>query len=149
MEKVHRISDRRKYIEKRNEVKRVVREAKRKSWEEFGNMVESKARENNTRDFWKTVKAIRGKFGKRIRTIKEGGNLISNKEAVLQVWRKHYEDKFRKTEAEQIEGITFGPHKEVSNPETEGDIEEAEVIRSIDRMKTGKAAGPDGMAPTE
>ena len=61
-----------------------MKEAKLKSWEDFGNMIEDEAKEKNTKDLWKTVRSLRGKYGKQRRVIKEGNKFVSEKNAILE-----------------------------------------------------------------
>ena len=86
----------RHYLKRRNQAKRTVKEAKRKSWEGFGNVVENNARGKNTRNFWKIIKTIGGKYGKQIQNIKDDNNSISENMAVLEVWKIYFEKSFTK-----------------------------------------------------
>ena len=64
----------------------MVKEAKAKSWEDFGNDIENKAKENNTRQFRKTIKALGGKkYRKKVRSIKQGNKLITVKKSLLRI----------------------------------------------------------------
>lgn len=144
--RTQRVEDRAEYVRLRNEAKAAVKASKTKSWEEFGNTVESKAREKDTKQFWKIVKSLRGKYGKSIRSIKEGNKLMTGKEEVLEAWQKHYRKIFEDDDKVDT-SITYGPYLEVQNEDIEGEIHQMEVISAIARMKIGKAAGADGIAP--
>jgi hypothetical protein len=57
------------YVQKRNEAKELVKKAKREDWEKFGEEIE-RIFLNNRSCFWKKVKGIRGKYGKKVRNIR-------------------------------------------------------------------------------
>ncbi|XP_039284960.1 uncharacterized protein LOC120351472 [Nilaparvata lugens] len=91
-----RQEDFRKYVEKRNDAKRSVKLAKIQAWEDFGRDLHDQHGQDNGRAFWETVKHLRGKFGKNVRTIvNEDGRLVSQMDEVLERWRRFYEVKFR------------------------------------------------------
>jgi hypothetical protein len=56
-------------LRKETVAKRVIREAKADSWVQFGNEVEERFGEDE-RKFWSIIKSLRGKYGKRIRIVK-------------------------------------------------------------------------------
>ena len=43
------------------------------------------SREKNTRQFWKTIKSLRGKFGRKIRSIKSGNKQVTKKEPGMKI----------------------------------------------------------------
>jgi hypothetical protein len=134
-----------KCIEKRNYAKRVMREAKADSWVQFGNEAEERFGEDE-RKFWSIIKSLRGKYGKRIRIIKNQENKLETETTkVLEVWRLHYEEKFRPEEGEAR--VLETESLEEGNNETLGDINEMEVKEALKKMKNGKAAGWDEIAP--
>jgi hypothetical protein len=63
------------YIKKRNYAKRVIREAKADSWVQFGNEVEELFGEDK-RKFWTIIKSLRGKYGRRVRSVKNRENKL-------------------------------------------------------------------------
>ena len=70
------------YKNKRNEAKRIVAEAKKKSWEEFGKEIEESFHEN--KNVWTTVKHLRGNMGKKVRSVKDkNGQLQTNTDKIL------------------------------------------------------------------
>ncbi|XP_039291249.1 uncharacterized protein LOC120352957 [Nilaparvata lugens] len=85
--------DRAIYIQYRRQVKKEVREAKAKTWEEFGQNLEEKYNKDN-KIFWKMVKGLRGRRVKEVRSIRNGdGILVSEQKDVLEAWRRYYEEK--------------------------------------------------------
>ncbi|XP_039291025.1 craniofacial development protein 2-like [Nilaparvata lugens] len=96
-----RQEDYRIYVEKRNVAKRTVKLAKIESWENFGRDLQNLHGRENGRAFWRTVKQLRGKFGKQTRSIvDENGRLVSQLEEVMERWRRYYENKFQRNENE-------------------------------------------------
>jgi hypothetical protein len=64
---------------------------------------------------------------------------------VLEVWRLHYEEKFRPEEGEARVLETENPQEGTN--EILGDINKREVKEPFKQMKNGKAAGWDEIAP--
>ena len=79
------------YVRRRNMAKETVKQARSKSWEDFGKEIEENDQENIL--FWTTVECMRRKKGKQIRNIKVNQNHLVTAD-ILEVWRKHYEGKF-------------------------------------------------------
>lgn len=140
------------YVNKRNLCKNVIMNAKRESWERFGEELERNYRQENSK-FWKFLRSQRGKFGKRVRSIRnENGELKVKTDEVLEAWRRHYEDKF--TETHTVASIggrgqrgTDAPSSDEDDGEDRDEVTTAEVERAIERMKNGKAAGEDTIRP--
>lgn len=83
------------YVRQRNSCKAVVKRAKRESWEAFGEELDRDYVQDNKK-FWKFLRAQRGKYGRKVRSIKDSQNVLKTEtEEVLEVWKKHYEAKFK------------------------------------------------------
>ena len=81
------------YKIKRNKCKKIAKEAKKKTWQEFGENLEEKFNQDN-KDFWKIIRYTRGKYGRKVRSIKDKeNNLKVETEEVLEVWREHFKVK--------------------------------------------------------
>jgi thymidylate kinase len=94
---------------------------------QFGNEVEERFGEDK-RKFWSIIKSMRGKYGKRVRSVKNQENKMETEATkVLEVWRLHYEEKFRleKGEARVLEA---------ESPEILGDINEKEIKEALKKM---------------
>ena len=77
-QKTKKDEDKQKYIQKRNNSKDTVKQAKQKTWEKFGENIETNSR-NNKKDFWRTIKGLRHRERKRIRNIKnEKGDIVTD-----------------------------------------------------------------------
>lgn len=141
------------YVRLRNRAKQIVREAKARSWEEFGREIQGNFEENQ-RKFWSTISGLRGRKGKQVRSVQDNnGNLVTNEKEVLKVWQKHYQTTFSLHEYRQYprhDGRRRPRIREnqADSDENDGDIiEEDEVVMAIEKMKLGKAAGRDGIVP--
>lgn len=138
-------NDRRKYIDIRNEVKAKVREAKRRSWEDFGRKLEEDYK-NNSRRFWNTLRNLKGTTKKEIKGIKnKDGQIQINKRDVLKTWESHYADKFKQIQDNSnVENL--GLWEEIENNQI-GEITLEEVEDALRNIKVGKAGGEDNIAP--
>jgi hypothetical protein len=99
---------------------------------QFGNEVEERFGEDK-RKFWSIIKSMRGKYGKRVRSVKNLENKMETEATkVLEVWRLHYEEKFRleKGEARVLEAES----PEEGNNEILGDINEKGVKEALKKM---------------
>ena len=94
-----------------------MRQSKEKCWEEFGNEVEENY-QHNPRKFWQIVKSLKGKFGKRVKSVAdETGKIVTDGKDVLKVWRNHFAATFGHQEL--VERTVVDP-----NPQIGGNGEE-------------------------
>ena len=64
-----------------------MKQAKQKTWEKFGENIETNSR-NNKKDFWRTIKGLRHGERKRIRNIKnEKGDIVTDEKEILKAWK--------------------------------------------------------------
>jgi hypothetical protein len=123
-------------------VKHVVKAAKTKLWEEFGEFMEEYSKDNQTL-FYKILKNMwRGKDCplKYIKD-KEGKLLIGEKE-IMNRWRKYFQELLECKEKEQAETEV---HQ--NTEETRLVISLEELKTAIRKMKLGKAAGHNQITP--
>ena len=138
-----------RYREKKREVKRKVREAKRRADARWGRCLAENFAENK-KMFWKEVKQLRKEGSRREESVKDAnGQLLTEEGAVHRRWAEHFEGllNFEDDREARITAIAFEqgvPRMDRSNDSlvTKGEVEEA-----IKTMRTGKAAGRDGIAP--
>lgn len=131
------------YHSARNECKTKVRQAKKESWEKFGRSLDEDHRDS-IKKFWRKVKALRGKLGKPVRNIKdERGVIITEEARILERWKQFYEGQFSRDPNHTVEQLTL----DNNNQESQECIDEEEVVDAIEKIKVGKAAGRDGIAP--
>ena len=139
---------RERYREKKREVKRKVREEKRRADARWGRCVAENFAENK-KMFWKEVKQMRREGGKKEETVKDAnGQMLTEEGAVNRRWAEHFREllNFQDDREARITAVAFEqgvPRMGRSNDAlvTKGEVEEALKI-----MRTGKAAGLDGIA---
>lgn len=144
------IEDYREYIHKRNEAKMAVRKAKEESWKEFGNEVENNYKENK-KAFWNIIKNLRGKRGRRIRNIRNEENKIESQQGeIMKIWKRYYEEKFKgelEEDINNVNGLGDEENVPIRAEEEQESISIIEVELAVDKIKMGKAAGYDDVAP--
>lgn len=139
--------DRTEYYKYRKKVKELIREAKKKSWKDFGDEMEQSYKVNN-RSFWNKIRALRGGKRKEIKGIRDKNNSIrTNLEEILETWREYYKNKYDKDEEERAIG-TMGNQNEMedNNNQTE-EISIDEIEEGIRKIRIGKAGGADNIDP--
>ncbi|KAJ3654264.1 hypothetical protein Zmor_013462 [Zophobas morio] len=81
-----------KYKQQRNIVKNMVKEAKNKAWQEFGEKLETNSK-TNQKLFYKVLKTPRKGKTARAETIKGvDGNIITKTEEVMERWRQYFQE---------------------------------------------------------
>jgi exonuclease III len=129
-----------RYTEARKAAAAAVKAAKEKSWEEFGERLESNFLLAN-KVFWQTICRLRGKKSLSVRGIKsKDGELLSNEEDILQRWREHFEDLLNPVSGTSDDRLPVQAGAETN-------LSVAEVISAIKSLKSGKAAGIDEIRP--
>lgn len=145
--KVNEIKRKRKaeYRSWNPKVKELIRESKKRVDEEFGRKLSEKFSENK-KLFWKEIKKERwGEECGSVRMKREDGVLVGSKDEAGGVWKRHFDRLMNgRTEGEAIVssiGIEAGG-KRVGMQEG---INRKEVEKVMARLKSGKAAGIDGV----
>ena len=136
---------RQEYKDCKSELKRIIRESKKKVDEEFGTKLSMNFKENQ-KLFWKEVKKERGGNtcgGEKVKN--KNGRVLKEGDAVRERWREHFKDLAdvgnRKKAVITCMGMTDGGER----LKVQGPIKRREVRRAIGRLKMGKAAGADGI----
>ncbi|CAF1534892.1 unnamed protein product [Adineta ricciae] len=128
------------YKQIRENVKKVVSEAKTKSWEDFGHQMESNYH-TASKVFWQTIRRLRKGGLKQTRSIKNAdGELLTSEEDILERWKQYFAELYNPT----------NNHGNTINQATSGDpngITLGEVSLAIKSLKSGKAAGIDEIRP--
>lgn len=138
--------DKQLYIQKRNEAKEAVKQAKRDSWEDFGNKLEE-SHSDNQKQFWNIVKKLKGHPSTQIRNIKnQNGKLQTESDSILKTWRDYFAAKFdnEEDEAQQPERPNNQENRE---GRAEHQISEEEIKNALRGTRNGKAPGEDGITP--
>lgn len=134
------------YKRQREIVKKLVKEAKTKNWEEFGKKMEKNSKENQ-KLFYKVLKNLRGTKEGEIKQIKtKDGKLLTCEDEIIDRWREHFEELLnpadggkKRTHSSTVAVPTENDHA------YEEDIELQEVAEAIKIIKKGKSAGDDGV----
>lgn len=146
-----------KYVEKRAEVNKLVRSAKRKCWNNFVESMEADLAEK-PRMFWTKAKRLlkSGQNGPSIALRNDAGELVTQPDEVVEAFADHYERLgmsstdalFDQSHFEQItKEVQAPPQPQVpALDDLDAPFSEEEVFKTIKRMKNG-AGGKDQIRP--
>ena len=136
---------RQEYNDSKSELKRIIRESKKKVDDEFGAKLSTNFRENQ-KLFWKEVKKERGGQtcgGEKVKD--KNGRLLKEGNAVRERWREHFKDLADVGNRGKAVITCMGMTDGGGRLKVQGPIKRREVRRAIGRLKMGKAAGVDGI----
>ena len=133
-----------RYREKRMEVKRRVREAKRAADWRWGQRLSEKFEQNKM--FWKELKEVRKGESRREEAVKdENGQVLVERDAVKRRWVGYFGGLLNvQDEREAVIVAVGGARMPLVGEENEREITEKEVLDAVNETKTGKAPGLDG-----
>ena len=135
------------YKLKSREVKRKVKELKRRAGDRWGQKLTENFRENK-RLFWKDVNEERKpkeKGGERVKSA--DGSVLMEPVAVRERWREYFEELLNVEEEGELQLTTMGRGGIRSRRiDEQGEIGRVEVERALEVMKCGKSTGIDGIA---
>ena len=122
----------------------MVKKAKQKSWEEFGEKMEED-RKGNQKLFYSVLKSIRKGEQKRGKCIRSNqGEILVEDEDIMSRWKEYFEilDAGKQTQ----ESDTEVEQRVVDeNRGYKEEIEQEEEEEAVRQLKRGKAAGHDGI----
>lgn len=126
----------------------MVKEAKRRSWEEFGTNLNETYKTNNRR-FWNQVRKLKGNQKKSPRAVKNKNNEVkTTTEEILETWCEYYENKFKGEEKiTQEDDMREQEQKKDTTNREMGVITMEEMEEAIMKIKTEKACGSDSIDP--
>ncbi|CAF1505717.1 unnamed protein product [Rotaria sordida] len=128
------------YKQIRDNAKKMVSEAKAKSWENFGHQMESNYH-TATKVFWQTIRRLHKGGLKQTRSVKDAnGELITREENILKRWKEYFTELYNPSSG----------HNNNANEKVSGGsncITMDEVASAIKSLKSGKAAGIDEIRP--
>lgn len=131
------------YKEQRIKVKELVRLSKSEAWEEFGRFLEESHNENQ-KLFYRTIKNLRRPKDCPIKFIRsKEGELLRDDKKIMERWRDYFIDLLN-GESNPVLPENFILPEDEEDP---GQITNDELIKALNKMKLGKAAGHDGIAP--
>ena len=136
-----------RYRQKRCEVKRKVKEAKRRADWRWGQKIGENF-EQNKKMFWKEVKRLRKGESGREETVKDAsGNLLKGDAARVR-WAEYFESLLNvEDEREARICAVAGVNVPVMGEENEREVTVEEVRKALNGTKAGKAPGVDGCRP--
>lgn len=131
------------YKEQRRKVNKMVKQAKEKSWIEFGKKMENNSKENQ-KLFYRTLKSVRaGKATIHTPIMDKEGETITDDNQTMNRWKQYFEQLLN------IEDNVNEINRNEEQPRTVGDEERLEPItkdevkKAINTLKNGKAPGHD------
>ncbi|CAF4505671.1 unnamed protein product [Rotaria sp. Silwood2] len=131
------------YRQLQDNAKKLVAEAKSKSWEDFGHQLEYNHYAAN-KLFWQTIRRLRKGGQKSTRSVKDSsGRLLIREEDILNRWKEYFADLYNSPS----EKHTKSSELRLNESDESNDISLAEVTTAIKSLKAGKAAGVDEMRP--
>ena len=124
-------------------VKNSIKADKRNFIEALAAEAEEAARQGNMRDLYNTTKKLSGKFSKPERPVKDKqGRAIQGEEGQKNRWREHFEELLNRPAPQDPPDIQPAENDLLINC---GEPTEEEIQGAIKQLKSGKAAGPDGI----
>jgi Reverse transcriptase (RNA-dependent DNA polymerase) len=127
-----------KYKEERTKVKNMVKQAKEKSWAEFGAKMEENAKENE-KLFYKALKGMRTeKQCQRSSILDKDGELLTDDNSIMNRWKDYFQSLLGNKSSGNIEQNRYTNEDEEQTP-----ISKEEVTEAINALKNGKAPGYD------
>lgn len=138
------------YKKQRKKVKDLVKQEKQKTWEEFGKRMEENSK-GNQKLFYKTLKTLRKEKQRTTVDINDrNGQVIREEVKIKERWVEYFRELLgvegqinRLADSDIRESTQKGSRRDGENEE----IRAEEVIKAIQRLKIGKAAGIDKIKP--
>ena len=133
------------YWEKNRQVKKNARKDKRNFIEGLTQEAETAAGQRNMKRLYEITRTLSGKNSQPSRPVKDkNGNAITSEEEQRARWAEHFKETLNRP-APSVPP-TIPPPTELldinTNPPTKN-----EIIKALKSLKSGKAAGPDGIPP--
>ena len=134
-----------RYWEINKGVKRSARSDKRKFVEELTAEAETAAGQRNMKRLYEITRTLSGKNGNPSRPVKDkNGNTIAKEEEQQARWAEHFKETLNRPAPSTQPDIP--PPTQLLNIST-NPPSKAEITKAIKSIKSGKAAGPDGIPP--
>lgn len=135
------------YKLQRVKVREMVKTAKQKSWEEFGEKMEEDSK-GNQKLFYTVLKRIRKGEQKRSRCIRsKQGEILVEDEDIMSRWKEHFEEILDAVKQTQENDTDIEERIVDENRGHRKEIEQEEVEEAVRQLKRGKAAGHDRITP--
>ena len=138
-----------KYKIQRKKVNQLVKRAKTKSWQEFGEKIEN-SNKVNQKLFYKILKSLRKDKTVQTLNIKnKDGEILTEDKSIMKRWREHFQELL----GTEDEDVKRSQQTKEENTREEGKIKtasqnpsyvtEEELDKALKRTKNGKAPGAD------
>ena len=133
-----------RYKRKRNEVKRVIKDAKDEANERWGGRLMEDF-ERNKKMFWKEVRRVKMGEEKKSEKMKDAnGNMLMTEEEVNGRWANYFESLLNVTDDREARVTAVGNGRRMpGGVKCDDEIEYEEVYEAVRKMKGGKSAGID------
>jgi len=133
------------YWDQNKQVKKMARKDKRNFIEELTAEAENAAGQRNMKRLYEITRTLSGKNSNPSRPVKDrNGNTVSGEEDQRKRWAEHFKEILNRPPP--VAPPDVPPPTELldinTNPPTK-----SEIIKAIKSLKSGKAAGPDGIPP--
>lgn len=136
------------YKLQRTKTKEMIEKAKKADWDNFGVIMETNHKENQ-KLFYRVIKNQRTFKKPPLKQIKnKTGKILKNEEEILERWQEHFEELLETQDKNEDNNDTVVPVPYAENSNETEDTEEITISEIEDAMKhirTGKAAGYDGI----
>lgn len=131
----------------RNALRATIRNLKNTWYQQKACEAEQYARENNLREFYKTINAVYGPRSKSIHPVKsKGGAILSSSDDIKDRWVEHFEELLNQPSNIDWSIIEeFEQRPIVEDLDNKISLEETNV--AIKNTKLKKSSGPDGIIP--
>lgn len=132
------------YKEQRKIVKELVKKAKLRSWEQFGEKLEKDSK-GNQKLFYKVLKGFRNNKNHNTEAIKSvNGDILTDDMKIMDRWKEYFQNLLG-VNVDAPESQNSGENKIISIQEDRhrNEITYLEFIEAIKKLKNGKAPGSD------
>lgn len=134
-----------RYKDKRKIVKEMIKRNKNKNWTDFGDKMEKYANENK-KLFYRMLKNTRKKKGLEQITIRnKQGELLTDEKEIMVRWREYFIELLEGNDGYVMPEEAVG--KDAGTNTDEDHISIEEINEALNRLKSGKSAGYDLIAP--
>ena len=135
----------REYQMQKNEVKRMVRDAKKKKDEELGRKL-SNDFVSNRKLYHREIKKIRGEQDNiRSKIRDKDGSVLENEKEVLGRWKEYFSNLMNPREDREAKISCWGMVQGGGRIKEQKGITKKEIRRAVGKLKLGKAPGSDGV----
>ncbi|XP_073811689.1 uncharacterized protein [Musca autumnalis] len=141
----------RQYNSEDKKVKRSARKDRRNWIQSLAEEAEKACQTGRLKDLYKITKQIAGNNKCSAKPLKnENGILTCDKDKQLKIWEKYYKGLLTTSNNENINICDCDPKQHTNNIREDINVltpTPAEISEAVQQLKSGKAAGPDGIPP--